>query len=297
MNCFRTFLRRSTIVLLALLALPLLHADVSPDWTTPLKPFRIAGNLYYVGSRDLASYLIVTPKGNILINGNLATSPPQIRASVEQLGFKWTDTRILLNSQAHYDHAAGNAQIVKETHARVMVMDGDVSVIQDGDKNEWDSAVDVTPFAPVHVNRTLHDGDTVALGGVVLTAHKTAGHTRGCTAWSMQVKGADGKLLNVVIVGGFAPLSYYKFLDTAKYHASYPGIEHDFEQGYATQLKLPCDIFLGAHGQYFDLLAKFARMPQEGESVWIDPAGYRKAVLDAQAAFNKRLEAERAANR
>jgi metallo-beta-lactamase class B len=293
MRAVRTCLR---LLLLCVLSTPLLHADVNADWTTPVKPFRIAGNLYYVGSRDLGAYLITTPKGNILLNGNLATSPPQIRASIEQLGFKWKDTRILLNSQAHYDHAAGNAEIVKETHARVMVMDGDVSVIEDGDKNEWDSAVDVTPFAPVHVDRTLHDGDTVELGGVVLTAHKTAGHTRGCTAWSMKVKGSDGKTRDVVIVGGLSPLSYYKFLDTAKYHASYPGIAKDFEQGYKTQLALPCDIFLGAHGLYFDMLAKIARMPKEGEAVWIDPAAYRKAVTDAQAAFETRLAAERAAS-
>ncbi len=293
MASLQKWLHRSTAALLCLLALPLLHAGINPDWTTPLKPFRIAGNLYYVGSRDLASYLIVTPKGNILINGNLATSPAQIRASVEQLGFHWKDTRILLNSQAHYDHAAGNAGIVKETGAKVMVMDGDVSVMQDGDSHEWDSAVDVIGFAPVHVDRILHNGDTVALGGTVLTAHKTAGHTRGCTAWSMQVKGANGKPLNVVIVGGFAPLSYYKLLDTPQHHASYPGIAHDFELGFATQRSLPCDIFLGAHGVYFNLLGKFARMPTEGEAVWIDPAGYRKTITDAQAAFDKRLDAER----
>src|SRR5580692_6491100 len=110
--------------LLLLLCRPnLISAEVDPSWTTPVAPFRIADDLYYVGSQDLASYLVVTPKGNILINPNLATSPSQLKASVEALGFHWNDTRILLNSQAHYDHAAGAAQVIRETHARNMVMD------------------------------------------------------------------------------------------------------------------------------------------------------------------------------
>src|SRR5271155_1064938 len=105
------------------------HAATNPSWTTPIAPFRIADNLYYVGSQDLASYLVVTPKGNILINANLATSPPQLRSSVEALGFRWSDTKILLNSQAHADHMAGAAEVIRETRAKNMVMDGDVSVV------------------------------------------------------------------------------------------------------------------------------------------------------------------------
>jgi metallo-beta-lactamase class B len=122
----RVFLR---CLLLLLFGTPrLIFAEVDPSWTTPITPFRIADNLYYVGSQDLASYLVVTPKGNILINANLATSPSQIRASVEALGFRWNDTKILLNSQAHSDHVAGAAEVIRETHAKNMVMDGDVSV-------------------------------------------------------------------------------------------------------------------------------------------------------------------------
>jgi metallo-beta-lactamase class B len=108
------------------------HAETNTAWTTPIAPFRIADNLYYVGSRDLASYLVVTPQGNILINANLATSPPQIRASVEKLGYRWTDIKILLNSQAHFDHVGGAAQVIRQTHAKNIVMDGDVSVIESG---------------------------------------------------------------------------------------------------------------------------------------------------------------------
>ena len=116
------------------------HAGTAPSWTTPIVPFRIADNLYYVGSQELASYLVVTPKGNILINANLATSPSQIRASVEKLGFFWTDVEILLNSQAHGDHMAGAAEVIRETHAKNMVMDGDVCVVETGARADFLSA-------------------------------------------------------------------------------------------------------------------------------------------------------------
>ncbi|MGI4758296.1 MAG: MBL fold metallo-hydrolase, partial [Janthinobacterium lividum] len=160
--------------LLFCIALPAVAA-IPADWTTPLAPFHISGNLYWVGSRDLAAYLVVTPQGNILINANLETSPPQIRHSVEQLGFKWADTKILLSSQAHYDHVAGAAEVVRETHAKHMVMDGDVSQMQSGGATDYDKTLD--RFPPAHVDRVLHDGETVSLGGTSIVAHKTAGHT------------------------------------------------------------------------------------------------------------------------
>lgn len=268
-----------------------LRAQISPDWTTPQKPFRIAGNLYYVGSRDLAAYLVITPAGNILINANLESSPPQIRASVESLGFRWGDTRVLLNSQAHYDHAAGNAEVVRETGAKLMVMDGDARTMETGDAHDFGGS-DLHRFPPVHVARVLHDGDTVRLGGTVLTAHKTAGHTRGCTTWTMQVMD-EGQRRNVVIVGGFAALSSYQLIDTPKRPASYPGILADFEHGFAVERGLPCDIFLGAHGGYFDMQEKLARLPKEGPSVWIDPQGYRQAIAEAEKSIQAKVDAER----
>lgn len=279
----------------ALLMCAAVKAQMNPDWTTPVKPFRIAGNLYYVGSRDLAAYLVTTPKGNILINANLATSPPQIKAAVEQLGFRWKDTRIFLNSQAHYDHVAGAAEIVRETGAKVMVMDGDTRAMETGDKDDF-GGPDLPPFAPVHVDRVLHDLDTVTLGGTVLTAHKTAGHTQGCTTWTMQVSlpaGAGAKRkLDVVLVGGFSALDSYRLIATSAQPASYPGIRADFEHSFATWNALPCDIFLGGHGLYFGMLAKVARMPAEGASVWIDPAGYKAAVAAARTKFDVRIAAE-----
>ena len=285
---------RSLIFLAAVLMsfLPL-RAQLSPEWTTAQKPFHIAGNLYYVGSRDLAAYLVTTPSGNILINANLATSPPQIKAAVEELGFRWADTRVLLNSQAHYDHLAGGAQVVRETHAKLMVMAGDAENAENGDTHDFDTSTDLLPYEPVHVSRVLHDGDTVKLGGTVLTAHRTAGHTKGCTTWTMQVH-EGSKTWNVVIGGGFVALSAYRLVDLPGKPASYPGILKDFKDGFALQRKLPCDIFLGAHGAYFDMQAKLARMAAEGPSVWVDPAGYLNLLDASEKAIDERVAAERA---
>jgi len=282
---------RILLALFLIVAATNCFAAVPAEWTTPLAPFKISGNLYYVGSRDLAAYLIVTPEGNILINANLESSPPQIRRSIEKLGFRWADTKILLSSQAHYDHAAGAVQIIKETHAQYMVMDGDVDVIQSGGATDFDPTL--PHFAAAHVDRVLHDNDTVTLGGVTLTAHKTAGHTKGCTAWTLQTKDGqtheNGRTLNVVIVGGWAVNPAVSLVASHGKPASYPDIVADLDRTFATLKALPCDIFLGAHGSYFDMLAKFDRMPKEGLSVWIDPNGYRTAVLEHEATFRKEL--------
>ena len=137
------------LILVLFCTTSLARADTNPTWTTSIAPFRIADNLYYVGSEDLASYLVVTPKGNILINANLATSPPQIRASVEKLGFRWKDIKILLNSQAHFDHMGGAAEVIRETHAKNMVMDGDVSVVETGARADFLSpSPNISPYSP-----------------------------------------------------------------------------------------------------------------------------------------------------
>jgi metallo-beta-lactamase class B len=275
-----------TLLLLAASA----GAAENPDERTPLTPFQIADNLYYVGSRDLAAYLVTTPKGNILINANLATSPPLIRASIEQLGFRWADTKILLNGQAHSDHMGGAAEILDQTHAENMVMEGDADVVESGGRADFlASSGSLQIFTPAHVDRVLHDGDTVALGGMTLTARKTAGHTRGCTTWTLRshLPGEPkGTLRNIVIVGGASFWSDFQFVDRPGHPASYPGIAADFRHTFATLRALPCDVFLGAHGVYFDLLAKLSRQLKNGASVWIDPDGYKAFVDKAELAFN-----------
>lgn len=290
MSALRCLLRPAIALLLTCPALSACAA-VPADWTTPLAPFHIAGNLYYVGSRDLAAYLLTTPQGNILINANLQSSPPQIRRSVEQLGFKWADTRILLSSQAHYDHAAGAAEVLHETHAKHMVMDGDVSMMQSGGATDYDKTLDRYP--PAHVDRVLHDGETVSLGGTVLTAHKTAGHTPGCTTWTVdEVEG--GRTLHVVIVGGLSWNPSVRVVSTPGKPESYPGIANDFEHTFTSMSTLPCDIFLGAHGAYFNMLPKLERAKTEGVAAWIDPAGYHRVLDEKAAAFHAEVAKERA---
>ena len=291
--------RRSCLALVLFCTTLLVRAEVNPSWTAPIAPFRIADNLYYVGSRDLASYLVVTPQGNILVNANLATSPAQIRASVEKLGFRWKDTKILLNSQAHYDHVAGAAEVIRETHAKNMVMDGDLSVMETGGRTDFLSpSANLPTYAPAHVDRLLHDGDAVTLGGITLTAHKTAGHTRGCTTWTMRAHlpgEPTGETRNIVIVGGTGFWSEYHFVATPGHPASYPGIAQDFQHTFSLLRGLPCDVFLGAHGGYFDMLAKLESYRKDGPRVFIDPADYRTFVADAQQTFEKALQTQQAA--
>jgi metallo-beta-lactamase class B len=259
-----------------------------PEWTTPIAPFRIADNLFYVGSKDLASYLIVTPQGDILINSSLKSSPPLIEKSIAQLGFHLADVKILLISHAHFDHDAGSAELLRITHAKYMVMDADVPVVESGGAKDFAYPADRYP--PTKVDRILHDGDEVRLGNAVLVAHKTPGHTRGCTTWTMRAI-SGGKPRDVVIVGSWNVNAGFRLADHPGHPASYPGIAADYQHAFAVLAKLPCDIFLGAHGAYFDMLAKLDRAKSgAGESVWIDPDGYHAAVAEREQAFQRELK-------
>lgn len=277
-----------SLLLFAPLTLAQSYGSAHPEWTTPIAPFRIADNLYYVGSKDLASYLIVTPQGDILINSSLKASPPLIKKSIEQLGFHLSDVKILLISHAHFDHDAGSAEIKRLTGAKYMVMDADVPVVESGGAKDFAYPGDSYP--PAKVDRVLHDGDEVRLGNAVLTAHKTPGHTRGCTTWTMHVQQA-GQTRNVVIVGSWNVNDGFRLVDHPGKPASYPGIATDFQHTFAVLKSLPCDIFLGAHGAYFDMLAKLDRTKSgAGDSVWIDPDGYKAAVAEREQAFAKELQ-------
>lgn len=285
------------IFLLFLLAAVPVHAATNPAWTTPLQPFQIADNLFYVGSEDLAAYLITTPAGDILINQNLTTSPPLLLHSIEALGLHPSDIKILLASHAHSDHIGGAAAMQRLTHARFELMDGDVATAESGGARDFAFPHDRYPA--IHVDRVLHDNDTVTLGGTTLTAHKTAGHTPGTTTWTMQVHVPGEPAAtrrHVVIVGSWYALSSYRLLPTPGRPASYPGIASDFQHTFATLAALPCDIFLGAHGSYFNMLAK---LPQARSipTLWIDPAAFRSALAEAKAAFDHTLQQQTTAAR
>jgi metallo-beta-lactamase class B len=263
----------------------------NPTWVKPFPPFRIADNLYYVGSQDLAAYLIATPAGNILINSNLESSPPQIKQAIESLGFKYADTKILLISHGHFDHCAGSVQIKRETGAKYEVMADDVPVVESGGRNDFHYGHDKSMgFPPTKVDRVLHDGDTVSLGGTTLTAHLTAGHTKGTTTWTLDLKefgpsgveGAEGtRTFHVVIVGSPNVNPGYKLVN----NKTYPQIAADYRHQFEVLKKLPCDIFLGAHGGYFGLHNKYERFKNGDKNAFNDPAGYKAYVADREQAF------------
>src|SRR5579862_4018031 len=263
----------------------------SSDWTEPFPPFKIAGNLYYVGSKGLANYLIVTPEGNILINSDLEANVPLIRASIEKLGFKFTDTKILLISHAHWDHDAGSAKIKEMTGASYMVMDADVPVVESGGKADFQygNRSDFL-YQPTKVDRVLHDGDEVTLGGTVLVAHLTPGHTKGCTTWTMKVTEA-GKTYNAVIVGSPNVNPGYKLV----HNQNYPQIAEDYERMWRVLKTLPCDIFLGAHGSYFGLEEKYPLTKEGGANPFVDPEGYKKFIAQKEQDFRTQLSRQKLA--
>ena len=275
----------SLVFILVLAGAGSTFAQANPDWTEPFPPFRIADNLYYVGSKGLANYLVTTPQGNILINSDLEANLPLIQASIEKLGFKFKDTKILLISHAHWDHDAGSAMIKERTGATYMVMDADVPVVESGGKTDFAYANDpALLYRPAKVDRVLHDGDEVKLGGTILVAHLTPGHTKGCTTWTMQATDR-GKTYNVVILGSPNVNPGYKLV----HNTAYPRIAEDYERMWRVLKSLPCDIFLGAHGSYFGLDQKYPLIKEEGANPFVDPGGYKKYILQKEQDFRTEL--------
>lgn len=260
------------------------------DYLTPHAPFHIIGNVYFVGSKDLGSYLITTPKGNILINPDFDGNVPMIKDSIEKLGFKYADTKILLISHSHSDHDAGAALVIKQTGAKYEVMAQDVPVVESGGKTDFQYGNSPKGlYAPAKVDRVLHDGDKVELGGTVLTAHLTPGHTKGCTTWTLTAK-EGGKNYDVTIVGSPNVNPGYKLVN----NAAYPGIADDYKKTFRVLKSLHTDVFLGAHGDYFGMEGKFARQTPGGPNVWIDPEGYKAYVAERQKVFEDKLAAAEA---
>jgi metallo-beta-lactamase class B len=258
-------------------------AGQANDWLVAIPAHRVVGDVYYVGSAGLASYLITTPAGHILINSSLEASVPLIQASVEKLGFRFSDIKILLISHAHGDHCAGSARVKELTGAKYMVMDGDVPVVESGGKTDFQyGGTPENLYPATKVDRVLHDGDEVKMGGVVLVAHKTPGHTKGCTTWTMKARDSvDGKTYDVVIVGSPNVNPGYKLVN----NAAYPEIAQDYERAFRVWNALPCDVFLGAHGDYYGMAEKFARVKDGAANPFVDPEGYKSYIAERESAF------------
>ncbi len=255
-----------------------LFAQGNDAFHRELPGFKIAGNLYYVGTADLAVYLINTPQGNILINTDYKQDLPAVKKSIEQLGFKYADTKILLISHAHGDHDEATALVAKETGAKLMVMDADVP--------DEESTAPGRPGA--HVDRVLHDGDAVELGGSKLVAHLTPGHTKGCTTWTVQVRDGE-RTLNAVIVGSSNVNPGYILVG----NKNYPEIADDYVKTFAVLKSLPCDLFLGAHGAYFGLSAKYPKMQAGAANPFIDPEGYKAYIAERESTFRKEWDRQK----
>jgi metallo-beta-lactamase class B len=241
------------------------------DMTTPFPPHKVIGNVYYVGTKSLAVFLIVTPQGHILINSTYERNVPGIQKAVEQLGFKFSDIKILLGSHAHGDHQEGDALVKTLTGAQVMAMAEDVPALEA-----------MRPGGKPHpIDRTLKDGDRVTLGGTTLVAHLTAGHTRGCTTWTTQVQ-EGGRTLDVVAACSYrapAPVT--------------PAIEAEFTRTFSLIRKLPCDVPLGDHPAQYGLAAKYARVKPGAPNPFVDPAGCWLEADIQEAMFRAQLELQK----
>jgi metallo-beta-lactamase class B len=246
----------------------------------PFPAHRVMGNVYYVGSTEYASFLITSSAGHILINSSFESTVPWIRASIEKLGFRFQDVKILLTSHAHADHVAGNFLVQELTGAKTMVMVGDEELVRSGGRDDFHYG-DKSAFKPSRVDHVLHDGEEVKLGDSVLTAHLTPGHTKGCTTWKMKATEA-GKTYDVVIIGSPNVNPGYKLVDNAKY----PSIATDFARTFKVLKSLHCDVFLGAHGNYYDMAEKYKLLESHpSRNPFIDPDGYRAYVESKEKAY------------
>jgi metallo-beta-lactamase class B len=240
------------------------NVGTSEQQRAQFPPHKVVGNLYYVGSESLSSFLVATPEGHILINTTWEDAVPNLRRSVEDLGFDFEDIEIILGSHAHGDHMQGDALVAQLTGARVMAMSQDVPLLErmrPGDK-------------PHPIDRVLQDGDEVSLGGSTLVARLTPGHTPGCTTWTMTVE-EDGESYDVVIVGSMGSNPGFQFVN----NPTNPTIADQYKQGFAVLRSLSPDIPLASHPAMYDMYAKYERIGQ-APNPFIDPAGYM-AELDA----------------
>jgi metallo-beta-lactamase class B len=261
-----------------MLAARAVFAQPAVDWNGPFPPHRIIDNVYFVGTAQLASFLITTPAGHILVNSDFESTVPSIRRSVEELGFSLTDIEIVLGSHAHGDHMEGDARMKELTGARVMAMEQDVPALLAMRAGGKDHPID----------RVLHDGDEVSLGGTTLTAHLTPGHTKGCTSWGLDVR-EDDRTYRALIVCSFGVNDGYVLVD----NRDYPEIASDYVATFAKARELTVDVFLGAHGSFSGLLAKYEALRNRvaGQAnPFVDRDGYLAYIAMHERRFRAVLE-------
>jgi metallo-beta-lactamase class B len=277
------------LLLLLCIATPA-AAQQNADWTRPFPPFKLIGNVYWVGTYDLSTYLITTDAGHILINTGFAETVPQIKSGVEQLGFELDDVEILLATHAHGDHVAGLAELKRLTGARMMMSEADSVLLEDGGVSDFRFGDGRTPsFEAVQVDRRLKDQDAVTLGGVTITAHHHPGHTKGATSFTLTVR-EGGRDYRVVI----ANLGSINPGVTVSGMPKYPTIGDDYARTFAAQKAVPVDVFLASHASQFDLHEKYKPGDVYDPNRFVDSEGYRAAVERLEGIFREQLARERA---
>lgn len=260
--------------------------NMADGWNRPVKPFRVVGNVYYVGAAEVSSFLITTPAGHILLDSGLPETVPLIRDGFKQLGFKLEDIKWLINSHAHFDHAGGLAELKALTGAKLAATEADAAQLALGGKDDFRWG-DTLSFAPVKADRILKDGDTIQLGGVTMTARLTPGHTKGNTTWTMKAK-ENGKEYDVVFAGSMTAPGY-KLVG----NPDYPNINDDYAYSFRLLKTLPCDVWLSAHGPFFSLKEKAARLERgEKPTPFIDPKGYRAFIDRSERAYINQFKKE-----
>ncbi len=254
------------------------------NWSKDYKPFRIVGNLYYVGTDDLASYLITTAQGHILINTGLANSADMIRTHVQALGFKFSDIRILLATHAHFDHAGGMARVKKGTHARMLAEEQDAPVFEDGGNSDFIFGGKGALFAPIQPDGLLHDHDTIKLGGMQIVLLHHPGHTKGACSYLFDVK--DSRKTYRVLIANMPSVldeTNLKGMDT------YPDVGKDYAYTFQEMKKLQFDIFLASHASQFDLHKKHQPGAPYNPAAFIDPQGFYAKLDTLEKAYLKKL--------
>lgn len=258
------------------------------SWSKPYEPFRIAGNLYYVGTYDLACYLITTSKGHALINSGLAESPLLIRKNVEALGFKFTDIKILLTTQAHYDHVAGLAEIKMMTGTQLMVHEGDAQVLADGGASDFALKGKDIMFEPIKAERLLHDGDTIQIGETKLFALHHPGHTKGATSFLVDVKD-EKRSWKVLIVNMPSILTQTRLSGMP----AYPNVGKDYKYTLESLQNIQFDLWVSSHAGQFDMHNKRKPGDPYHPEVFNDRVGYEATVNSLQLEYNRRLKSEK----
>jgi len=286
----RILLRTALASALSLLA-GLAGAQDNADWTRPFPPFRIVGNIYWVGSYDLSTYLITTPQGNILINTGVGDTAQQIKKSVEQLGFKMSDTKILTATHGHYDHVAGMAELKRMTGARLVISEPDKPLLETGGKADFRfGSTPGAQFEPVKVDGTFKDGESISLGGTTLVAHLHAGHTKGATSFTTTVQDG-GKSYRVIIanMGSINPGVKVTGMP------GYPGIGQDYARTFLAQKDMKIDVWLASHAAQFRLHEKYKPGDPYNPDRFVDPKGFLDSVQRLEKTYLDQLAKEQAA--